>query len=91
MPSANWTVNSTTYASVVSGAKNYMVQNPHPSMLLEYYVHTSDLGAAWVGFKLLPGEVRRVEVATGNNLYMRLSGPEIVRHGSVIVPAMEVA
>lgn len=89
MPSSNWTVNALTWASVGAGAKKWYAQNPHPSMMLEYTLASSAPAESAVGIKILPLQVVKIEAQAGDNVYMRLSGAEIVRSASVVVPAVE--
>ncbi len=87
MPTQNWSVASETYASMASGAKKFNVYNKE-AQAVEYVVASSTPSASTVGIRLGQGQVHPIDVATGENVYMR-----IAQSGSlttIVVAALEV-
>lgn len=69
MATATLTV-TTSYASVLSGAKEINLQNI-TTHNIEYIVAASGPAAGDVGHRLTPGELHPVTIPTGQNLYVR--------------------
>lgn len=87
MPTQNWVVDSTTYASKASGAKKFNVQNVQ-SQAVEYVVAASLPSASTVGIKLGQGQTHPIDVASGENVYVRIAQSGSLT--SITLAALEV-
>lgn len=87
MPTQNWSVASGTYASMASGAKKFNAYNPQ-AQAVEYVVASSTPSASTVGIRLGQGQTHPIDVASGENVYMRIAQTGALT--TIVIAALEV-